>query len=134
MVYDAFYLQVGPSEATETVILTHFLLAGFTAISVVLLAGDYLTDRLNHRIAVTNAIAVLVGLIAVFLLVALLELASFLTAILVLATAVLAVPLLLRYRYGVRSGGIPRSSAVSPCSSSCYCWPGSASVGAGDTS
>lgn len=104
-VYNAFYLQVGPSEATETAILTHFLIAGFTAISVVLLAGDYLSDRLAHRTAVAKAIAVLLGLVVVFLVVALLELAAFLTAILVLAAAMLAVPLLLRYRYGVQSGG-----------------------------
>lgn len=107
VVYDAFYLQVGPSEATETAILTHFLVAGGTAISAVLLAGDYLSDRLNNRAAVAKAITVLLGLIVVFLLVALLELAAFLTAILVLTVAVLVVPLLLRYRYGMRSGGIP---------------------------
>lgn len=107
VVYDVFYSQVGPSEATETAILTHFLIAGFTAIGAVLLAGDYLSDQLAHRTAVAKAITVLLGLVVVFLLVALLELAAFLTAILVLAAAVVALPLLLRYRYGVQSGGVP---------------------------
>ncbi|MFB6295019.1 MAG: hypothetical protein ABEI97_04620, partial [Candidatus Nanohaloarchaea archaeon] len=107
VVYEVFYLQVGPSEATETAILTHFLLAGFTAIGAVLVAGDYLSDRLAHRTAMAKAIAVLPGFILVFLVVALLDLAAFLTAILVLAAAVVVIPVLLRYRYGVRSEGVP---------------------------
>lgn len=106
VVYDAFYRHVGPSEATETAILSHFLLAGFTAVSVALLAGDYVSDRLRHRRAVASAITVLGGLLVVFLVVALLELAAFLTALGILAVGVVAVPLLLRYRYSVRSGGV----------------------------
>lgn len=107
VIYNLFYLPVGPSEATETAILTHFLLAEFTAISVVLVAGDYLSDRLSHRTAVTTVIAVLFGLLVVFLLVSLVGLAAFLTAILVLAAAVVTIPLLLWYRYDVRSGALP---------------------------
>lgn len=104
VVYDLFYLRVGPSEATETAILAHFLLAGLAAISVAMLAGDYLSDRLAHRTAFGTGITVLLGMLLV---VALAGLAAFLTALIVLAAASLAIPLLLRYRYGVRSGGIP---------------------------
>lgn len=107
IIYDLFYLQVGPSEATETAILTHFLLAEFVAVSLVLVAGDYLSDRLTHRSAVRNVIATLLGLLVVFLLLSVLGLAAFLTAILVLAAAVIAVPLLLWVRYDVRSGALP---------------------------
>lgn len=107
VVYEAFYLQVGPSEATETAILTHFLLAGFTAIGVALLAGDYVSHRLANRAAVGKALTLLMGSFVAFLFMAVLELAAFLTAIVVLAVTVLAVPLLLRYRFEVRSGGVP---------------------------
>lgn len=106
VVYDACYLQVGSSEATETAILTHVFLAAFTEIGGVLLAGDYLSHRLAHRTAVMKAIEVLLESLVAFLVVAVLELAAFLTALVVLAV-VPAVPLLLRYRYRVRSGGIP---------------------------
>ena len=68
MIYELFYLQVGPSEATETAILTYFIVGG-----IVGLAG----------------------------------LAAFLTALLVLAIGLVGVPLALRFRCGVRSGGVP---------------------------
>lgn len=106
MIYHTVYLQVGPSEATETAILTHFIGVGVAAISVPMLVGDYLSDRLAHRVAFTKGVAAMLGLLLVFLVVALAGLAAFLTAIIVLAGSFVAVPLLLRYRYGVRSGGI----------------------------
>lgn len=106
VIYNLLYLQVGPSDATRAAILTHVLVAGFVGISAVLLAGDYLSDRLGHRTELATGIAVLLGLILVFLIVSLAGLAAFLTALLVLAVAILAVPLLLRYRHGVRSGGV----------------------------
>ncbi len=107
VVYDLFYLQVGPSEATETAILTHFLLSAVLALSVATTVGDLLGDRGENRRALGVAIAGMVGAVAVFLVVALAGLAAFLTALLVLAAMLLAVPLGLRYRYGVRSGAIP---------------------------
>lgn len=104
VVYDLFYLQVGPSEATETAILTHFLLAEFTAITIVLVGADYLNNGFTNRTAITRIIGVLAGLLMVFLVLSVLELAAFLTAIIVLAAAVVTIPLLLWFRYDVRSG------------------------------
>lgn len=72
-----------------------------------MLAGDYLSDRLAHRAAFVKGVAAMLGLLLVFLVVALAGLAAFLTALIVVAAAFVAVPLLLRYRFGVRSGGIP---------------------------
>lgn len=107
VIYNAFYLQVGPSESTETAILVHFLVAGLGGISVTMLVGDYLSDRLAHRAAFAKGIAAVLGLLLVFLVVALAGLAAFLTALIVLAAVSMAVPLLLRYRFDVRSGGVP---------------------------
>lgn len=81
------------------------LLAGFGAISAFTLLGGYVGDRLADRDAFAVGIAVLLALLLGFLALALAGLASFLTALVVLAVAVVAVPLLLRYRFDVRSGG-----------------------------
>ncbi|MFB6195116.1 MAG: hypothetical protein ABEI80_03020 [Haloplanus sp.] len=107
VIYDLVYLQLGPSEATETAILTHFLATGVVAISVPLLIGDYLSDRLANGRALAGGIAAMGGLLVAFLVVALAGLAAFLTALAVLAVAFVGVPAVLRYRYDVRSGGIP---------------------------
>lgn len=106
-IYDLFYLQVGPSEATETAILTQFIAVCVVAISVPVVLGDYLSDRLEHREAFARAIAATVLPLVAFLVVALARLASFLTAAVVLAAVFVAIPVALRYRYGVRSGGVP---------------------------
>lgn len=106
VIYESFYLRVGPSEATETAILAHFVVAGVVALGVVMLAGDVLSDRLRHRPALAKGIGVMVLLLVAFLVASLAGLAAFLTALLVVALTVLAVPVLLRYRYGVRSGGV----------------------------
>lgn len=107
VVYDLFYLPVGPSEATETAILTHFLVSGVIAISVPLLVGDYLSDRGANLRALAWGVAAMLGLVLVFLVVALTGLAAFLTALLVLAIGLVGVPVVLRYWAGVRSGGLP---------------------------
>jgi predicted MFS family arabinose efflux permease len=107
VIYDLVYLWVGPSEATETAILTHFVTVGILGFSVAMLLGDYLSDRLAHREQILKATGGLVGLIVVFLGIALSGYAAFLTALLVLVVGFLGVPLLLRYRYDVRSGSVP---------------------------
>lgn len=107
VVYDLLYWWLGPSEATETAILVNFLLVVAVGISVPMLLGDYLSDRLANRVAFGYAAAALLGAVIVFLLVALLHLAAFLTALVVLGVVLVAVPLALRYRFGVRSGGVP---------------------------
>lgn len=106
VIYHAVYLQVGPSEATEAAILTQFIAVAVVAISVPMLIGDYLSDRLAHSVAFAKGIAAMLVMLLVFFVVAVAGLAAFLTAIIVVAAAVIAVPLLLRYRYGVRSAGI----------------------------
>lgn len=107
VVYDLFYLRVGPGAATETAILTHFLASGVVAISVPLLVGDYISDRGTNRRTLAWAVAALLGLVVVFLVVALAGLAAFLTALLVLAVGLVGIPVVLRYRFGVRSGAVP---------------------------
>ena len=106
-VYDLFYLRVGPSEATETAILAHFLVSGIIAISIPMLVGDYLSDRGAHFSTLAWAVTTLFGLVAVFLVVALAGLAAFLTALLVLAVGLIGIPIALRIGAGVRSGAVP---------------------------
>ncbi|MFB6135318.1 MAG: hypothetical protein ABEJ04_01000 [Halobacteriaceae archaeon] len=107
VIYGAFYLQVGPSEATETAILAHFLLSAVVAVTAGFLAGDYLSTRLANRAALGAVFLATTGVLAAFLVLALARLAAFLTAALVLGAGLVAIPLLLRYRFGVRSGGVP---------------------------
>lgn len=107
VIYDLVYLWVGPSEATETAVLTHFVTVGVMGLSVAMPLGDYLSDRLANRVRILKAIGGLVGLIVVFLGIALGGYAAFLTALLVLVVAFFGVPVLLRYRYDVRSGSVP---------------------------
>lgn len=107
VIYNAVYPQVGPSDATQTAILTHFIVVSVVAITLPTLLGDYLTDRLENRVALTKGIGAMLLLVLVFLAVSLGGLAAFLTAIIVLGVALVGVPVMLWYRYGVRSGGIP---------------------------
>jgi len=107
LVYDLFYLQVGPSEATETAILAHFFVAAIVGLAVPTLLADYVSDRWANRRQIGLGLGAMVGLLAVFLLVALAGLAAFLTAILALGVGLVGVPLALRFRYGVRSGALP---------------------------
>jgi len=107
VIYDLFYLRVGPSEATETAILAHFLLATLIALSLTIVAGDLLSDRGTNLPTLAWAIAALLSLIVLFLVVALAGIATFLTALLVLAIGLIGIPLTLRYRSEVRSGALP---------------------------
>lgn len=106
-VYDLFYLQVGPSEATETAILTHFLLSGVVALGTAMLAGEYLSDRGDNLRALGIGLVALLALVIAFLVVAVAGLAAFLTVVLVLAIGFIGIPLVLRYHVGIRSGAVP---------------------------
>lgn len=107
VIYDLFYLRVGPGEATEVAILAHFLVSGVLAIGAAMFAGEYLSDRGEHVRPLSLALGVMLVLVLAFMVIALLGLAAFLTALVVLAVALIAIPLLIRYRLGVRSGGLP---------------------------
>jgi hypothetical protein len=50
------YHWVGPSEATEIAILTHFVTACVLDLSITMLLGDYLSDRLVHREQILKAV------------------------------------------------------------------------------
>lgn len=105
-IYHLLYLEVGPSAATQTAILTHFLAAGFLAIAVPTVVGDYLSDGLAHRRAIGVLLAALLAHVVLFLVVGVAGLGVYPVGFLVLALGVIAGGLLLRYRYGVRSGGL----------------------------
>lgn len=107
VVYDLFYLRLGPSGATEVAILAHFMTGGVVALGVTMVAADYLSDRGANRRAVGAGFAAMLALVLAFLVVALAGLAAFLTALLILAIAFVSIPLALRYRFGVRSGAVP---------------------------
>jgi len=107
VVYDLFYLRVGPSEATETAILAHFLTASLVALTAALVVGEYLSDRGRNHVALGKAVIGMVGLLVLFFCLGLLGLAASLTALLVLAVALVGVPVALRFHYQVRSGGVP---------------------------
>jgi hypothetical protein len=105
-VYRLLYLRIGPSEATETAILTHFLVSGIVAVSVPTLLGAWTANRLANVRAFALALGGFFGLLGAFLVAALLGLASLLTAFLVIVLGSAGVPLVLRYHLGVHSGGV----------------------------
>lgn len=107
VVYNVFYLQVGPATATTTAILTQFIFASTLALSVTLFVADYIATRGANRRPLAVASLGTLGVVVVFLVISLVGLAAFLTAILVLALAFLLVPLGLWYHYRVHSGAIP---------------------------
>lgn len=106
-VYHAFYLRVGPSAATEVAVLSLFVVGGVVALSASLVAGDALSDRLAHREALLAAGGVLAAVPVAFVVFAFTGLAAAPTVLALFLLAFVAVPLLIRRRYGVRSGGTP---------------------------
>jgi hypothetical protein len=106
-VYDALYLRLGPSGATETAVLTQFLASGLAAVAVPLFLADYLQSGLENRDALLAVLLVFLGVLVVFAVVALLGLAAAPLAFLLLVLALAGVPLLLRFRFGIRSGALP---------------------------
>lgn len=107
LLYELLYLRLGPSEATEAAVLLHFLGICVVAAAVPLFVADYLSSDLANRDALLSALAALVGLLVVFLVVALLGFAAAPVAFLLLLLVLLAIPLLLRYRFDVESGAVP---------------------------
>jgi hypothetical protein len=107
VVYDVFYLRLGPSGATKAAILAHFMLGSVVGLGVTMLAAEYLDTRGENFRAVGAGFAGLLVLVFGFLVVALAGLAAFLTALIVLAVAFVGIPIALRFPFGVRSGALP---------------------------
>ncbi|MEF8854337.1 MAG: hypothetical protein V5A24_02415 [Haloarculaceae archaeon] len=107
VIYDLFYLRLGPSMATETAILGHFFVSILVGLAVPVLIGDYLSDRWANLREMGLAIATMVGVFVLFLVVAVAGIDPFLTALIMLALGLVSVPLALRFGAGVRSGGVP---------------------------
>ena len=106
VLYGAVYLWLGPSEATQFALLAHFVLSGAVAVTVPTLLGEYLSDRGANLRALLVGLGVVAGLLLVLLAVMGAGLAAFPVALLWVLASGVAVPVLLRYRYGVRSGGV----------------------------
>lgn len=106
-IYRALYLPLGPTGATRAAVLTGFFGASVVSLGAVLLAGDYLSDRLANRDALARAVAATLALELAFLAVTFVGLTGFLPALAGLAVALVAVPAVLYYRYEVRSGAVP---------------------------
>lgn len=105
--YEVFYLRVGPGEATVTAILGQFLLAVVCGLVVAMTAASWLHARRQNLPAVGVATIGLGGLLLVYLFIAAFRVEAALATLVVLTMGLVGVPLLLRYRYGVRSGSVP---------------------------
>lgn len=113
-VYDALYLRLGPSGATETAIFGHALVVAVGALAATAFAADAVSDRLAHRRALAAALGPMAVLVLAFLALAAARAGSVLTAIGLLAVGVGGVLLALRYRFGVRSAAIPAMAGGLP--------------------
>ncbi|MFD1647647.1 hypothetical protein [Haloarchaeobius litoreus] len=106
-VYDALYLRLGPSGATEAAILIQFLASGLGAVALPLFVADYLHTGLANRDALLAVLGSFLGVLVVYTAVALAGFPSAPTAFLLLVVVLVGVPLLLRFRFDVRSGALP---------------------------
>jgi hypothetical protein len=80
VVYDAFYLLLGPWTATEAAVIFHLAVAGVPAIGLPTLVAELLGGQ-HPRTVTVGVFALLVALVAVFVVTALLGLLSFLTVL-----------------------------------------------------
>lgn len=106
-IYEVFYLRVGPADATVTAILGQFLLAIVCGLIVAMTVASWLNTRRENLPVVGRATIGLATLLLVYLLIILLRVPAQLAVLTVLGIGLLGVPLLLRYRYGIRSGSVP---------------------------
>lgn len=106
-IYDVYYLRMGPAAATETAILGHFLLASVCGVVIAMTVASWLNSRRQNLRAIGVATVVLGGIVLVYFGLAVLGVRAALATLVVLGVGLLAVPLLLRYRYEVRSGSVP---------------------------
>lgn len=106
-IYGLVYLQLGPSDATKFAVLLSFVLAGSVALAAVTLAGEYLSNRGTNRRAVLLGLGA-VGLLDVaYVALSLAGLVGVVVALGWILSVGIAVPLLVAYRYDVRSGAVP---------------------------
>jgi hypothetical protein len=106
IVYDLLYLQSGPSDATITAILIHFLLAASIGLTCSYLVGAYLSEGLSDG---RDVAVVAVGMGAVVLAtlgLGLVGLAALPVALGLLAVAIVGIPLAIRYGLEIRSAGV----------------------------
>lgn len=106
-VYDALYLRLGPSGATEAAILLQFLVSGLAAVVVPLVVADYLQTGLANRDALVAVLLVFLGVPVTFTAVAVAGFPSTPIAFLLLVLVLLGVPVLLWVRFDVRTGALP---------------------------
>ncbi|MFC4405963.1 hypothetical protein [Haloarchaeobius iranensis] len=106
-VYDALYLRLGPSGATEAAILLQFLVSGLAAVLVPLVVADYVHTGLANRDALVAVLLVFLGVPVAFTAVALAGFPSTPIALLLLVLVLLGAPVLLWLRFDVRSGALP---------------------------
>lgn len=107
VVYDAVYLRLGPSGATEFAILWHIALSGAVAIAVATLVGEFVSDRGENARAFAVGLAALGAFLVLSFAAAVAGLEPFLAVALWIVATAVAVPALLWFRYDVRSGGLP---------------------------
>ncbi|MFB6103604.1 MAG: hypothetical protein ABEJ57_00775 [Halobacteriaceae archaeon] len=106
VVYDLYYLQGGPSEATQTAVLASVLGATSAGLATAFLAGDSVANSAIDRRSIVVAVLVVCGVVAAFLAVALLGLAALPTALVLIALAAVGVPVGLWYWGRSRPRGV----------------------------
>lgn len=106
-IYHVFYLRVGPGDATVAAILGQFLFASFTGVVVAMAVAEWLNDSEQKWRGVGGGAMALLSLLAISGVLVFLGLPIELTVLGVLAVGFLGILVLLRYRYGIRSGSVP---------------------------
>lgn len=107
VIFHATYLQLGPSGATKTAIVTQMVGVGFLAAGIASMIGDGVSTRLAHDREIGLMMGTLVVFFLGFLALAFLGLASLPVAGIFFLVAAIGIPVLLWYRLQVRSGAVP---------------------------
>lgn len=106
-IYDIFYLRVGPGEATVIAILGQFLFASLVGVIVSMVIAEWLDETGQHWRGIRIGAMCLLALPVVFGGLVFLGLPAELSVLGVLTVGFLGLLLLLRFRYGVRTGSVP---------------------------
>ncbi|MFB6094899.1 MAG: hypothetical protein ABEJ71_00405 [Halodesulfurarchaeum sp.] len=106
-IYHLLYLRLGPSAATRTAILTHGLTISVVAVIGSTLIAHYVSNRRADVEYLARAVGLLVGPLILFLAASFAGLGALPVALGLLLLSILSTALLLRIRYGIRSGANP---------------------------
>lgn len=113
-VYGAVYAALGPTDATVAATLAHVVLVGVVAVATPVAIAHHLAGGTADARQVAAGVGVVLLLFAAVVALAFVGPVPFGAAVVLLVVAFAGVPAVLRYRFGVRSGGLTALAGALP--------------------